>query len=231
MSSPADSALSLTHATLSDCWNKIGVRGDSSCPELKQYIHCRNCKVYSSAAVELLDAQLPPDYRVRAALEIARATAPAAFDTHSVVVFRLGSEWLALPTAVLKEIVSLRPIHSMPHRRDGMLLGVANIRGELLACFSLTKILGLVPSTDLKPLNTRVSGRLLVIERDASRAVCPVDEVGGIARFNPRDLTPVPATIAKASSSYTRSVLSWADKPVGLLDDELLMHTVNRNMA
>lgn len=231
MTDPADSSLSATHAAISDCWNKIGVRGDSSCAELQHHIHCRNCPVYSSAAVELLDAKLPSDYRAHGAREIGRAKTPAALDTHSVVVFRLGSEWLALATAVLREIVSLRPIHSIPHRRDGVLLGLANIRGELLACFSLNKVLGLTEATELNPPKTRVSGRLLVIERDGSRAVCPVDEVCGIARFHPRDLTPVPATIAKSTSSYTQSLLSWAEKSIGLLDDELLLHTVNRHMA
>jgi chemotaxis-related protein WspD len=230
MSDSPESGLNSKHAVVSDCWNRIGVHGNSSCAELIHHIHCRNCPVYSRAAVELLDAELPSGYRARGALEIGRAKTPAAFDTHSVVVFRLGSEWLALATVVLKEIVSLRPIHSIPHRRDGTLLGLANIRGELLACFSLSKILEL-EATEFNPPKTRVSGRLLVIERDGGRAVCPVDEVCGIARFHPRDLTTVPATIAKAASTYTRSLLSWADKSVGLLDDELLLHTVNRNMA
>ncbi len=35
---------------IDDCWNRIGVRGDGSCPELKRHIHCRNCPVYSAAA-------------------------------------------------------------------------------------------------------------------------------------------------------------------------------------
>ena len=230
MNEPADPGLSSASAGISDCWNRIGVHGDSSCAELVKHIHCRNCPVYTRAAVKLLDTELPSNYRVQGALEISRTKAPAALDTHSVVVFRLGSEWLALATAVLKEIVSLRPIHSIPHRRNGTLLGLANIRGELLACFSLSGVLGLT-ETESKPLKTRVSGRLLVIERDDGRAVCPVDEVCGIARFHPRDLTAVPATIAKSTSSYTRSLLSWSDKSVGLLDDELLLHTVKRNMA
>ena len=37
-------------AIVNDCWNRIGVRGDRSCPELKQYVHCRNCPVYSAGA-------------------------------------------------------------------------------------------------------------------------------------------------------------------------------------
>jgi chemotaxis-related protein WspD len=226
-----DSALSLKHAAIVDCWNKIGVRGDSSCPKLGVAIHCRNCRVYSTAAVDLLDAELPTDYGTQDTLEIAREKTLSEIDTHSVLIFRIGGEWLALATGVLQEIVSLRPIHSIPHRRDGVLLGLANIRGELLACFSLEKVLRLGEATLLKPLNTRVSGRLLVIQHEGQRAVCPVDEVHGIVRFHPRDLAPAPATVTKATASYTRSLLSWADKSVGLLDDELLFHTVNRNLA
>jgi chemotaxis-related protein WspD len=77
----------------------------------------------------------------------------------------------------------------------------------------------------------RASERLLVIQRDGQRAVCPVDEVHGIAHFHPRNLTAVPATIARAAAAYTRSILSWQQKSVGLLDDQLLFHTVNRNLA
>jgi chemotaxis-related protein WspD len=168
---------------------------------------------------------------VHQALEIAYEETLTEMDRHSVLVFRVGGEWFALATRVLQEIVNLRRIHSIPHRRDGVIKGLANVRGELLACFSLEKVLGLQEATELKALDVRVSARLLVIQHEGQRAVCPVDEVDGIVRFHPRDLTPVPATIAKAAASYTRSLLSWTDKSVGLLDDELLFHTVNRNLA
>lgn len=216
---------------MGDCWNKIGVRGDSSCPTLEVAIHCRNCRVYSAAAVGLLDAELPDDYRVEGALHIAREKTLIEGDTHSVVVFRVCGEWFALETRVLQEIVSLRPIHSIPHRRDGALKGLANIRGELLACFTLQKVLQLEEAPLSQPLNTRAIGRLLVIQHEGLRAVCPVNEVHGLARFHPRDLTPVPATVAKAAASYTRSLMSWQGRSIGLLDDELLFHTVNRNLA
>ena len=35
---------------IDDCWNRIGVHGDKSCPLLSEHIHCRNCAVYSAAA-------------------------------------------------------------------------------------------------------------------------------------------------------------------------------------
>ena len=220
-----------TRTSIVDCWNRIGVRGDSSCSDLNQYIHCRNRPVYSAAAVNLLDVELPVDYAKHWSQQFAQEQGSMALSTHSVLVFRIGTEWLALPTSVLTEIVSLRAIHSIPHRRNGVVLGLANIRGELLPCFSLRQVVGLEDTAELKRAKHCAGARLLVIHCDGSRAVCPVDEVDGIARFHPRDLTPVPATIAKATAAYTRSVLSWQEKSVGLLDDQLLFHTVDRNLA
>jgi chemotaxis-related protein WspD len=216
---------------ISDCWNKIGVRGDSSCPELKAAIHCRNCRVYSAAAMDLLDTKMPADYQAQCTEQISRAKALAELDTHSAVIFRLGAEWIALATTALQEIASLRSVHAVPHRRDGVLLGLTNIRGELLPCFSLRKVLDLEPAEEFARLNARVSARLLVLVHEGDRAVCPVDEVSGIDRFHPRELTPVPATLAKAAASYTRLVLSWQEKSVALLDEELLFRTVNQSLS
>jgi len=53
-----DPALNLTLAdaqAIDDCWNRIGIHGDKSCPLLAEHIHCRNCSVYSAAATRLLD--------------------------------------------------------------------------------------------------------------------------------------------------------------------------------
>lgn len=231
MSDSPASRPSSQHAAVLDCWNKVGVRGDRSCAELKRWIHCRNCPVYSAAAVQMLDADLPSDYRAHWTQQIAQQKTATEIDTQSVVVFRIGAEWLALATTVLTEIVNLRAIHSIPHRRDDMLLGLANIHGELLACFSLRKVLGLEPAAELKQQKHRVSERMLVMQHDGNRSACPVDEVHGIVRFHSRDSTPVPATIAKAAASYTRSVFSWRERSVGLLDHQLLNHAVNRSLA
>jgi chemotaxis-related protein WspD len=221
----------LERAAVKDCWNKIGVRGDASCAELKVCVHCRNCAVYSAAAVELLDLELDSDYRAQGAADIAREKDRLELDTRSAVVFRVGGEWFALATLLLEEIEALRAIHSIPHRRDGALLGVVNIRGALLPCVSMHKILGLDPADAPQERTLRVSGRLLVLQHLEQRAVCPVDEVCGIARFHPRNLSPVPATVARATATYTRSVLEWQDKSVGLIEEELLFHTINRNLA
>lgn len=62
MSNQADSGQSSAGAVVNDCWNKIGVRGDGSCPELARYVHCRNCPVYFAGAGAVLDRPAPSDY-------------------------------------------------------------------------------------------------------------------------------------------------------------------------
>jgi chemotaxis-related protein WspD len=216
---------------MTDCWNRIGVHGDSSCQELKQHIHCRNCPVYSAAAVKLLDADPPPGYLQAWTNQLAQGEAQTELDSRSVLVFRVGAEWLALPAAALQEIAAVRPIHSIPHHRNGVLLGLANIRGELRICISLQRMLGLEAAPASLPQKRLTSKRLLVIHREGDRTVCPVDEVHGIERFGASELAPVPATVAGAAATYTRAVVSWRGNSVGLLDIELLFHTVNRSLG
>ena len=217
-------------AVIKDCWNTIGVRGDSSCKELVQHIHCRNCPVYSSAAAHLLDREPTADYVAHWTEQARRAKGLAEQDAISVLIFRIRSERLALPTKALTEIASLRPIHSIPHRRNGVVLGVANIRGELLVCLSLQEMLS-VQTPAVAEKGQSAAGRFLVIQRDRTRAVCPVDEVHGIERVLERDLGPTPATVRGSAATYTRALLTWKTHTVGLLDEQVLFQAVNRSVA
>ena len=210
---------------IQDCWKAIGIYGDASCVQLVQHIHCRNCPVYASAAAQLLDVETPGHYAQEWTQHIAVPKPATPVETLSVVIFRIAAEWLALPSAIFKEISGDRLIHSLPHRRNGALLGVVNIRGELLVCTSLEHILGV----DAAASAAGSVRRMLVIQQDNARTVCPVDEVHGIERFQPQDLKQVPATLAGAALTYTKAVLSWRRRSVGVLDAELLFHTLNRS--
>lgn len=217
---------------IQDCWNRIGTRGDGTCRELTHAVHCRNCQVYSSAAGAILDQEIDSDYRAEWARHFRQAKPDTARNTASVVIFRLGSGWMALPAAVFHEVCALRPIHSLPHRRSDAVLGLANIRGSLLVCVSLHALLG-VDSTGLTHPSERrlIHERLLVVGRDGERLVFPVDEVHGIHRFHPEQLGEAPASVTKASSTYTRAILPWQGNSVGVLDDHLLFYSLNKCLA
>ena len=211
---------------IAGCWKHIGTWGDRSCPELKTYLHCRNCPVYSAGASRLLDAEVPESYLIGHARHYAEAKRESRHGVHSAVIFRLTGEWFALPTRVFREVAPLRPVHSLPHRRDRLVTGLVNIRGELLICVSLVAALGLTGATG--PGRT---ARLAVMSRDSDRFVFRADEIVGLHRFDDADLGPVPATLAHSQSTYTRGMLVWRGRPVGVLDDQLLFYTLSRSFA
>ena len=98
---------------IDDCWNRIGVFGDQSCARLDAHIHCRNCEVYSAAAIALLDrygTQLEPDSSAYGQSEDNAEQG----EQRSLLIFRLGEEWLALATRRMAEVMPLSPIHTLP---------------------------------------------------------------------------------------------------------------------
>ena len=219
-------------AALDDCWNRIGVRGDRSCAELTAHIHCRNCPVYSAAARRLLETPASSDYTRTWTDHVAQPVAAVKAETHSVMIFRLGAEWMAVSTHLCAEVASSRAVHSLPHRRSGAVLGVANVRGVLRVCVSLGAILHVTAAnaTD-QPAQGSLSQRLLVLSWPDGTVAAPVDEVHGVHRFRDADLKEVPATLARAQPTYTKAVLCWGERSVGVLDEHLLGYTITRSLA
>jgi chemotaxis-related protein WspD len=213
-----------------DCWNQTGVSGDGTCPELPKHGHCRNCPVYSAAGSRLLDQQLPADYRREWTVHLARKRTPGAPVKQSAVLFRIGPEWLALPTRSFQEVAEPRPVHSLPHRRQGVVLGIINVRGQLLICVSLSRLLGLETESGAAR-SSGVGARLVVAEWQGKLLAFPVDEVHGIYRYHASELRPPPATLAEAGVNFTRDLLVWRDKFAACLDEETLFASLNRSLA
>lgn len=212
---------------IDDCWNRIGVHGDRSCPLLPEHIHCRNCAVYSAAATRLLDRYaLVQDPRDQIQVtELARD-----LKTRSILVFRLGEEWLGLATRCLSEVAPLQAIHSLPHQRSRALLGVANVRGALVACISLVELLGL-DSQPVASTSTRIVARMLILAAEGGPVVVPVDEVEGIHRMEERVLDNASTSGTHANARFTRGVLQWKDRSLRLLDEQELLSAVYRSLT
>jgi len=216
-------------APLDDCWNQIGVQGDRSCPKLEQQLHCRNCPVYAAAAQRLLERELPPDHFATWTVHFARPNVADAASRQSVFIFRVGAEWLCLSTGALQAVEEVRTIHSLPHRRNGVLLGLANVRGELLVCVSLGQLLGAETATGT--LASARGQRFLVLQRGSSRFVAPVDEVHGVQLLSSTERIAAPATITGATAPYTSTMLRWRDRAVGCLNESRVFDALERSLA
>ncbi len=211
-----------------DCWNRIGTRGDRSCPRLAQHLRCLNCPVFAQAAAVLLDRPFDP---AETALPItgAQAAPNEHAPAESAVVFRIAGEWLALPTGALRHADELRRIHSLPHRRGRVVLGVVNVRGVLTLAASLAELLHIEQPRDEAPAPHGRAARMLVAAWQGEPVALPVDEVEGVVRYDLPELLPVPATLARATAQHTRGVLPWRGRAVGVLDAGALFESLARS--
>jgi chemotaxis-related protein WspD len=212
------------------CWQRIGIFGDATCPELPKVVHCRNCPVYALAAQRLLDRPAPADYRLERTAQFAALEKSGAPARASAVLFRIGNEWLAFPTEAFQEVAERRRVHSLPHKRDGFIRGLVNIRGELLICISLERLLGIAEGW-MDAQSQTGGDRLLAIAWDGNRFVFPVSEVHGVERFHLEDLRSAPAALARSSANHTRGIFTWRGNSVGLLNPAAVFASCHRSLS
>jgi chemotaxis-related protein WspD len=207
------------------CWNVIGVLGgDHSCPELRVHDHCRNCPVIAEAARGFFDRAPPRDYLAERHDLLARPPEDQKRAVETLLTFRIGAEWWALPTRVLVEVLPPAPVHRVPHRTNASFAGLVAIRGQLQLCVSLHGILG-IEATAAQDVRHR---RFVVVEDRGERWVFLADEVKGIEQVLKSDLGNVPGTLANATRSHALAVFTHAGRTVGLLDPDRLFAAMRR---
>jgi len=219
--------VSVLSGAIDDCWRRIGTGGDRSCPLLAEHFRCRNCPVYARAAVTVLDSLALGNAGDIAEPPTEHAPLADRRDGQSLLIFRIGDEWLALPAAALGEVTAPAPVHSLPHRRHAALLGVAAVRGTLLTCISLALLFGDAPQADGNP----PAARFLILGQGRNAIALPVAEVAGVENVPRSALLPLPSTLARASARYTQAIFTHGPHSVGLLDAELLRHALSRSLT
>jgi chemotaxis-related protein WspD len=151
--------------------------------------------------------------------------------TLSVLVFRLYQDWLALPLVFLKEVISPRSIHPIPHRRKGFLLGIVNIEGRIHLCIHLPHLLQLKKGDVDSTLKNYRPERMIMMQKERELWVFQVDEIEGIENWNLSLIEKMPMFISHSPTHYLKGVMNKEGKRVGLLDEELLFYSIKRNLA
>ena len=205
------------------CWQTEGVSGSRTCPRLPEMIHCRNCPVFCAAGRVLLDQPVPPAQLSEWTQMVAQTREENQRSPYSAVVFRIGGEWLALPTTIFHEIVPASPIRCLPHLRNGVLSGLCSIRGEIRLCVSLEALLGIPRAPEQATL-------FCVIGDENGDWLFPVQEVAGIHRYAQTHVQPVPAATQAEINLFSRGILDCDGRPAGLLDEGMLLHALKRSI-
>ncbi len=220
---------------IDNCWSTIGVwsKGGEKCPRLKDVLHCRNCDVYSSAGRSLLTRAIPLDYQESWTTLLAKEKVEKSNESLSIVVFRLGDEWLGLPTKIINEISEIRPVHGIPNSKSAVTKGIVNVRGELKLWMSVGTLLSVDKGEkfDFDELRKSFLERLVIIEKDSEQFVFPVSEIIGTHRIWKDSIRDVPATAANSMYSHLAGLFELDERHVGLLDQELLFNSLRRALV
>ena len=216
------------------CWNTIGVWGHQSprCEKLQDVIHCRNCRVYWDAGRHVFEKNMPDGYLEQWTRALAGKPETHSQASQSIIFFRLGEEWFSLPTKIFVEVSQARTIHRIPHQSGHLILGVVNVGGAVRLCFSLAHLLG-VNNVDKHDQSGRygVYRRYLAVNINESNYVFPVDEVGGVHRYDRRDLKQVPVTVESNKAQLLLGVLSVNGNNIACIDSDKLAQAFEGSLS
>jgi chemotaxis-related protein WspD len=209
-----------------DCWNSIGVKGDRSCPKLRDAIHCHNCEVFANAARAFLDRQAPSGYLAEVTDSFSAVDEGKPVQSISAVVFEVGDQLLAIDTKAVVEVTSPRRAHRVGHRNGRIFSGIVNIHGQLELCCSLSGLLQI----DARAGDAASRARMLLIEHQGLRWAFEVGAVHGVHRFEAGQVSPVPATSQQDAASYMQSVLRFGERRAGHLDLEKTLRALENSL-
>ena len=150
----------------------------------------------------------------------------------SAFVFRVGAEWLAIPTKLLDEVVEVTATHSLPHRRGTVGVGLVSVRGDIIVHVSLAGLLGIADDTVASANASRRSARRVVVLADAAgRIAISVDEIMGFHTYDPAASRAVPSTLGQALVSYATSMICVGERIVGMLDGARVAASLSMALA
>ena len=207
---------------IDDCWNKVGISAGNKCDQLEEFLHCRNCPKYHEAARTLMQRPVQQEYRKLWAKHFAQAEGAWQVAEESAFVFRIGQEWLALPTRALVTVAEKAVAHRLPHCNAAALLGVVNVGGKLYPCISLAELMKIDVSRRYVQTGRHIFPRLIVVQLGRQAVALPVDDVHGIERYSKDAMRAAPSTIAHGVASYLSGILGIQGRQAGYLDDGLL---------
>lgn len=148
-------------------------------------------------------------------------------NVQSVVVFRLGHEWLALSTLVFSEVSPMRLVRRIPHRTNDVLRGLVNLRGQLNLCIDLAKVLEIEADS-----STPSADQMMVaISLNQQKWVFVADEILGLFACDVDTLKNIPVTVAKSTANYLKGTYTFDGKSASVLDEELLFYSLERRIA
>lgn len=129
-----------------------------------------------------------------------------------VLCFYLGEQEYATDITQVREVLDLAPITFIPHTPE-FVLGVINLRGQIIAVVDLRKFFDLPGSADR---NSREKIMILSLRDRTVGAL--TDSVSQVRSLDPAELGPPPATLGEIEAQFITGVKQLGKHPLIFLD-------------
>lgn len=203
------------------CWYERGVWSTAAdkCEKLTEYVHCRNCPVFSREGKRVLDRAAPSGYLKEWRKGLAARKPIFKKESRSILVFRVADEWFAIPAGCLHEITDKKTVHKIPGNNKAGIVGVVNVGGEIRVCYSLESVLGVrfQDSKNKKGSNSEIA-RFIVAFIGGNYYVFGAQHISGMVLYHDDDIFPVPSTLAYDGANLLLGVIKHSTNKVAVLD-------------
>lgn len=128
-----------------------------------------------------------------------------------IVGFRIGRETFGLPISIVREIVRVPEITSIPNAPD-YIEGVINLRGRIIPVVDLRKRFGEVV------INSDKRNRIIVVELESRNIGLIVNSASEVLKIPPSDIEAPHAVFQEGELNYITGVGKLRGRLVMLLD-------------
>jgi purine-binding chemotaxis protein CheW len=134
----------------------------------------------------------------------AAKTEPA---TRKWATFSLAGELFALRVEDVQEVLMPQPLTPVP-LAPAHIVGLLNLRGQIMPAVDLRRRLGFAPRDDAKP------GSLLVLMAEERLISVVVDDIGDVLELPTGDWRPPPQTLAEPHRAFVFAICPIEDQMV-----------------
>ncbi|MFH1684621.1 MAG: chemotaxis protein CheW [Candidatus Margulisiibacteriota bacterium] len=141
---------------------------------------------------------------------------PPEEEKKQLIDFHLGKEWYGIEIIKVREVVKVPPITYLPGAPP-YILGIANLRGNILSITDLKKIFGL-GAVESSPAN-----RIIVVEHEGIETGLLVDKIEKTLDLPVSKIDPPMATLEGPAAEYIEGEAEIEGKLLGILKIEKLI--------
>lgn len=149
-----------------------------------------------------------------------RLSEKEARNTLQIIVFTVGKEDYGLEIEKIQEVIRMKPIKQLP-RTPGFVLGVMNLRGNIIP------VIGLREKFALEPLKYNQFTRIIVVNHKGKYVGMVVDEVNRVINVPLANIEGNPEMVNDDTRALVRGVARLQDQVIILVELDYLLYSLD----